>query len=273
MATKDTLAQGRETFMRSSRFICLIPLVLTCLLVAQAPIDNEGVIKLVKSGMTEDMIISVIQQQPGSYVLGADDFVALKAAGVSEKIVGAMLAKGRGEGPAGDPAGAQLAVAGPAQRSTIAGPGLYYKKGNEYFELLTEEVEWKTSGAMKSIVSAGIVKKDLKGAVTGPSSRNFLTNPMEILLVPPSGITINSYILLPMKPSNGIREFNVGRVNQKSGVAKGALPFGVEKVGENIFRMVLQTPLAPGEYGILTATPSDPATESGTRMYTFRVLL
>ena len=40
---------------------------------------------------------------------------------------------------------------------------------------------------MKNIVSAGIVKKDLKGAITGPSSRNFLTNPMEIILFPPSG--------------------------------------------------------------------------------------
>ena len=40
----------------------------------------------------------------------------------------------------------------------------------DYFELLTESVEWKTGGAMKNIVSAGIVEKDLKGAVTGPSS-------------------------------------------------------------------------------------------------------
>jgi hypothetical protein len=138
---------------------------------------------------------------------------------------------------------------------------------------LSEEVEWKTGGALKNIVSAGIVKKDLKGAITGPSSRNFLTNPMEIILSPPPGVTVNSYILIPMKPNKGVREFNVGQVNQKSGVAKGALPFGVEKVGDNIYRMVLQTPLGPGEYGILTATPSDPATEVSGKMYTFRVLL
>lgn len=258
--------------MLPGRLKILILLSMTCVLLAQAPIDNEGVIKLVKSGMTEDMIISVIQQQPGAYVLGADDFVALKAAGVSEKILGAMLAKKKGEAAPGAPAGSALAVAAPSQRSTISGPGLYYKKGNEYFELLTEEVEWKTSGAVKNIVSAGIVKKDLKGAISGPSSRNFLTNPMEIILFPPSGITVNSYILLPMKPNKGMREFNVGRVNQKSGVAKGALPFGVEKVGENMFRMVLQTPLAPGEYGILTATPSDSSTGS-SKMHTFRILL
>ena len=256
--------------MLPNRLKILILLSITCVLLAQAPIDNEGVIKLVKSGMTEDMIISVIQQQPGSYVLGADDLVVLKAAGVSEKIIGVMLAKSKGEAAPGTPTGSGLSVAAPSQRSVISGPGLYYKKGNDYFELLSEEVEWKTGGAVKNIVSAGIVKKDLKGALAGPSSRNFLTNPTEIILFPPSGVTVNSYILLPMKPDKGVREFNVGPVNQKSGIAKGALPFGVEKVGENMFRMVLQTPLAPGEYGILTAMPSDSST--GSSMHTFRVL-
>ena len=122
--------------MLPSRVNRLVLLSMTGVLLAQAPIDNEGVMKLVKSGMTEDMVISVIQKQPGSYVLGADDFVTLKAAGVSEKIISAMLAKGKGEAPAGAPASAALAVAGPSQRATISGPGLYYKKGNEYFELL-----------------------------------------------------------------------------------------------------------------------------------------
>ena len=255
--------------MLRGRFKILILVSMTCALLAQEPLNNEGIIKLVKSGMTEDLIINVIQQQAGSYAFGADDFVALKAAGVSEKILGAMLAKGK---EAAAPSGAAKSVAAPSQRAAISGPGLYYKKGTEYFELLTEEVEWRTGGAVKNIVSAGIVKKDLKGAISGPSSRNFLTNPMEIILFPPSGITVNSYILLPMNPNGGLREFNVGPVNQKSGVAKGALPFGVEKVGENMFRMVLQTPLAPGEYGILTATPSASPTGS-SKMHTFRILL
>jgi hypothetical protein len=257
--------------MLPNRFKWLILLSMTCVLLAQEPMNNEGVIRLVKSGMTEDLIINVIQQQPGMYALGANDLAALKEASVSEKIISAMLAKGKGEAAAGASAGSAKPAFALNQRTSISGSGLYYKKGNEYFELLTEEVEWKTSGAMKNIASAGIVKKDINGALSGPSSRNFLTSPMEIILSPPSGVTVNSYILLPMKPKNGLREFNVGPVNQKSGVAKGALPFGVEKVGENLFRMVLQTPLAPGEYGILAATPPDSAAGS-SKMYTFRIL-
>lgn len=239
-------------------------------LFAQEPMNNDGVIKLVKSGLTEDLILNVIQQQPGTYTFGANDLVALREASVSEKIITAMLAKGRGDAPPGGPAGSAKAAPNSGQRSSISGPGLYYKKGTEYFELLTEDVEWKTSGAMKNIVSAGIVKKDLKGTVAGASSRNFLTNPMEIILSPGGGVTVNSYILLPMMPNKGLREFAVGPVN-KSGVAKGAIPFGVERVGENQFRLVLQTPLAPGEYGILAALPSDSSTES-SKMHTFRIL-
>lgn len=125
---------------------------------------------------------------------------------------------------------------------------------------------------MRQFASAGIVKKDLNGRIAGVSSRNFLQNPMEIVLVPPSGMTVHSYVLLPMKADKSERAFNVGPVNKKSGLAKGAIAFGVEKLAEGQFRMVLPTPLGPGEYGILAVAPSDSASTAG-KMYTFRILL
>ena len=125
---------------------------------------------------------------------------------------------------------------------------------------------------MRNIASAGIVKKDLNGTIAGTSSLNFLQNPMEIVIAPPSGMTINSYLLLPMKAENNARGFNVGPVNKKSGLAKGAIAFGVEKVGEGQFRMVLPTALGPGEYGILAVAPSESASTAG-KMFTFRILI
>ena len=237
----------------------------------QETMNNEGIIKLVKAGMSEELILNVIRQQPGIYVLGATELVTLKEAGVSEKLIGEMLDKGKTP-VAAAPAPAGAAGADGKRWTTISGNGLFYKKGGEYFELIQEEVEWKTSGAMLNIASAGIVKKDLNGKIGGASSRNFLQNPMEIVIAPPSGLTVNSYVLLPMKSSKTDREFNVGPVNKKSGVAKGAIPFGVEKVGEGQFRIVLPTPLGPGEYGILAVSPSEAASTAG-KMYTFRILL
>ena len=238
--------------------------------IGQETLTNEGVVNLVKSGMSEDLIMNVIGKQPSSFALGANDLVALKSAGVSERIITAMVNKASGGTTA---PGAAASAAPFGGKANVSEPGIFYKKNNEYLELLAEDVNWKTSGAMKSIASAGIIKKDLKGNITGPSSRNFLQNPVEIVISPPTGLSINDYILLPMKPGKGVREFEVGPVNQQSGVAKGAIPFGVEKVGANAFRMVFQTAPGPGEYGILTAKSVGGVGGSNSRMFTFRLLI
>ena len=243
--------------------------------IGQETLNNEGIINLVKSGMSEDLIMNVIGKQPATFAVGASDLVSLKNAGVSERIINAMVNKASGAAVGGLSSPSTGSAAGPSMggRATVSEPGIYYKKNNEYLELLAEDVDWKTGGAMKSIASAGIIKKDLKGTITGPSSRNFLQNPLEIVISPPTGLNINDYILLPMTPLKGVRQFEVGPVNQKSGVAKGAIPFGVEKVGPNAFRLVFQTAPGPGEYGILTAKSVGGVGGSISRMFTFRLLI
>lgn len=239
---------------------------------AQEALTNEGVLKMVKAGLSEDLVVSAIADQPGSFTLSANELVALKEGGASEKIIRAMMAKGKAAVMPGETPKAETAKPAGPVAGTMAN-GVHYRKGTEYFELLTEEIRWKTSGAMKSFASAGIIKKDLGGTLAGPSSRNFLQNPMEIVLVPAPGMSINSFILLPMKTAakGGEREFLVGPINAKSGVAKGAIAFGVEKVGPNNFRMVLPTPLGPGEYAILPVQPAGAG--PAAKMYTFRILI
>ena len=58
-----------------------ILLVFGFLVAGQEPLNNEGIIKLVKAGMSEELIVNVIRQQPGIYLLGATELVALKEAG------------------------------------------------------------------------------------------------------------------------------------------------------------------------------------------------
>lgn len=246
----------------------LLVVVAAFVVMAQEAMTNEGVVQLVKSGLSEGLIESIIRQQPGTYTLGAAELVTLKEAGVSERLITAMLDKGKGT--AKKPATGTAANA--VSSGTITGKGLFYKKDGEYFELISEQVQWNTGGAFKNIVSAGIVKKDLKGSVAGPSSLNFLRNPMDIVIAPPMGRNINAYVLVQLKPEDGVRKFNVGPVNKSSGVAKGAIPFGVEKVGDEQYRIVLPTALGPGEYGILGIIPED-AEGTSSKMYTFRILI
>ena len=63
-------------------------------LFAQESLTNETFLKLVKAGIGEDTIVGMINQQPGKYGLSADDIIALKRAGVSDRIMAAMIVKG-----------------------------------------------------------------------------------------------------------------------------------------------------------------------------------
>ena len=57
------------------------------------PLTNESIIKLVKAGLGEAMIINIVNTQPGKYSLTADDIMKLKAGGVSGKVITAMVVR------------------------------------------------------------------------------------------------------------------------------------------------------------------------------------
>jgi hypothetical protein len=73
------------------RFLSIF-LAFACLY-AQEALTNESILKLVKAGVTEDVISGMIANQPGSYSTGTNAVIALKEAGVSDKIIAAMVAK------------------------------------------------------------------------------------------------------------------------------------------------------------------------------------
>lgn len=54
-------------------------------------LTNEEVVSLVKSGLSEDTVIAAVRGTPANYALGAQDLMNLKSAGVSDKIIQAML--------------------------------------------------------------------------------------------------------------------------------------------------------------------------------------
>jgi hypothetical protein len=62
-----------------SRFFLLISLVALC--IAQDALTNDSIVKVVKAGLGEDLVVKTIQAQPGKYSKGLDDLVALKSAG------------------------------------------------------------------------------------------------------------------------------------------------------------------------------------------------
>ena len=76
---------------RCFRSVCAV--FLSFLLYAQQGLDNEAILKLLKAGLSEDVIVGMVNNQPGKYSTSTDDVIALKSAGVSDKIIAAMVNK------------------------------------------------------------------------------------------------------------------------------------------------------------------------------------
>jgi hypothetical protein len=73
--------------------LAVVFLAICPLLVAQQTLNNDAVIKLVKAGLSDDLIISTIYASPGTYDTSVNGLIALKTAGVSDKVVKAMEGK------------------------------------------------------------------------------------------------------------------------------------------------------------------------------------
>ena len=82
-----------------SLLICLI--LLPCFAIAQAPagdgpLTNAAIVKLVRAKFKEKTIITIIESRNSNFDLSTEQMIELKRAGVSEKIILAMLAHQQG---------------------------------------------------------------------------------------------------------------------------------------------------------------------------------
>lgn len=253
-----------------------IGLALVLSVQAQESLDNQSIIKIVQSGLGDDLVIQMIKTQPGRYVISADEIVALKKAGVSEKVIGAMIAK---NSSVGTPSPTEGPIPGTGDTG-VTEVGLYYKKDNVWTELLPEVVNWKTGGTWKSIGTVGIIKKDVNGNIPGLHSLNSIKDKLEFLIYAPEGVTYTEYQLLRLRPNNkgAYREFRTitgGVFNQSSGAQRDMVPFEAKKIAPRKFNIILPNNLGAGEYGFIYmgATGSSGGTNSMTmgKMYTFRI--
>jgi hypothetical protein len=110
--------------MRKTILAALITL-LCPFAVAQQSLSNDSIIKLTKAGLSDDLIISTVNAQPGTYDTSTDGLIALKAAGVSDKVVSAVLAKAPAPTtqPAKPATGAEIAAPGHSQAPSQIVPG------------------------------------------------------------------------------------------------------------------------------------------------------
>jgi hypothetical protein len=233
----------------------------------QSALTNDAVIKMVKAGLGEDVLLSTIQAQPALYATGPDDLIALKTAGVGDKVIAAMIAKSSGKAPSSTSA----APAGP-----VTEVGVYFKKNETWADLNPEVVDFKTGGVIKSIGTVGIVKGDINGHINGAHSKNGINQPVTLLVYAPEGVAITEYQLLRLREQKGSREFRTvtgGVLHVSGGQTRDAVDFQNKKIAPRTYEIDLPN-LGSGEYGLLPPTSSDSTATSGRigKIYSFRIL-
>jgi len=247
--------------MRKS-FISLVFLAFCSLLVAQQSLNNDAVIKLTKAGLSDDLIVSTINSQAGTYDTSADGLIALKTAGVSDKVVAAVVAKAAA--PASAPATASTlaptattpsAPAASAVPPEVDSVGVYYKdKSGTWQEVVAEVVNFKTGGALKSIATVGLVKGDMNGHIGGKRSHLVLTIPAEFILYVPEGRSPGEYQLLHLRVNSDNREFRSvtgGIVHVTGGAIRDDVDFSSKKIAPRIYQITLNGGIGKGEFGFL----------------------
>ena len=259
--------------------LCAVLVTLVFALGTQAQTNAGGltvddIVKMSKAGLSEDVIIQKVRKNGQAFDLSADQMIQLKSAGVSDKVVAAMLDPTKPEAaPAAAAAGGKPASEYPAEL------GVYMKKQGttEWQEVAPEVINWKTGGVMKSFATNGIVKGDINGHLNGKNSQTAASTTTQFLVVAPEGVAINEYQLLKLRVNSDNREFRSmtgGVFHSSGGASRDVVQFTGKKVEPRHFLIELSASLQPGEYGFLPpgAQSSTNAAGSTGKIYTFKVV-
>jgi hypothetical protein len=213
---------------------------------------------MVKAGLGDDVVVSMVKGQPGRYSTGPDDLIALKSAGVSDKVIAAMVNSG--------------AAAGPAPAATAPGAGAAKKvQEPEYVGVvfcldpagaLTPLERQQSNAAFKTKAlgfGGGQNSIIYKGARSPVRFKVGQELQFVVRLQVPAGIEPDSLVNLDvLKVSKNERAIITAKVGAmglggaKSQKGETSRPLNFSKYGEESLKISPAQPLEAGEYVITT---------------------
>src|SRR5713226_4252915 len=155
---------GREEKMFRRLRLVLLAAVFAASVFAQAqkPLTNEDVIQLAKSGLGEEIILRAVATNQPAFDTSVQGLTALKSAGVSDKVIAAVLdrqaqaasnsqprepARNMPPPPASTPSGGNLEAGPPTD------PGVYYQDQGSWIRLEKAKPRMETKGLIKANVN------------------------------------------------------------------------------------------------------------------------
>jgi hypothetical protein len=261
----------------------------------------DDVLSMLEVRVPEHIIVKKVKKNAKAFDLSPSQLVTLKKASASDDLIEVLMDPDHPYSPPGAAAAAppppapkepeplappppSVAKPAPAPRTQTldVGVGVYLKKGGEWIGVQPEIVSWKTAGTIKSIASVGVVRRDLNGNIDGPSSKNSVVTPLEVLIVTPEGVAIAEYQLIRLRVNddNNYREFRSvtgGILNHRSGAMRDLVPFESKKIASRSFLVIVPASIGRGEYGFLPPGAGGSSTTASVssaygKMYTFRIV-
>ena len=217
------------------------------------PLSNDDVVQMVKGGFDESTTVAAIDAAQTNFDTSVQALMALKAAGVSEKVISAMLAATKKKMETAKPAAPAAAPPAAANPDVPDDIGVYTKLKGSLAEVYAEVVSWKSGGVGKSMLSMGMTKGHVNATVSGPKSKLQLGTPIEFVIKCGEGITPSEYTLLKLDEKGDRREFRAvtgGVYHSSSGIEKDAIKFDFQKIAPRTYKIALAG-LKKGEYGFL----------------------
>lgn len=238
----------------------------------QAALDNDAIIRMSKAGLDDALVLQTVRTQPGAYRTGPDDLIALKAAGVPEAVISAMMAHGTGlaERAANPPV--TVAPLSPE----VDENGVYRKDADgKWVPVSPELVHYKSGGWLKSTATNGIIKKDRNGEVSGGQSTLVLHAGDELMIVAPANVDPVEYQLLRFRLHSDSREFRAetgGLFTTRDTTERDLVPAEPKRVANRVFSLRIPADIGGGEYGVLPpGAASTPGIAFAGKIYTFAI--
>ncbi len=260
---------------------------------AQQEITNDSIIQMTKAGLGDPLIVQSINATPSRFSTTTDDLIALKRAGVSERVLGAMVAKNGTPPPTkspsptpdrrqkldmGDAPSTPPLPAVPADFSLegVEDTGVYYKAHDgKWVAIEPELMNFRSGGALKSYGTDHLIKEDKNGHLMGPTSPLALTRSTPILLYMPGGSSAIEYLLLRLRPgaqkSREFRSETGGVFHSSTGATRDRVVFSPTRISRQIYTFNLPDEVGKGEYGILPPNQGGNSGQAG-KVYTFKII-
>ena len=253
---------------------------------AQSPASGpaltvEEVVKLWKTSVPEDLIITMIKKNGKPFNLSTEEVLELRKVGLSDNVVKFLLDPSQPYSPPAVPA-APPQPAGPKPDSrprnypadefaaqVPADPGLYrFPEGS----VMKTEMKVLLGEKQNAGVGKVLMKKSRAvGYLLGASAKTRISEPAPVFYIRlPEGKPIEEVVLVALEQNKTRREIELGQTLDKQELKADAMrPFDSVEVGPHLFKITTTEKLAKGEYLFLLLGSAEPAKGSYGKGYDF----